>query len=137
MFKWLPEGEGSDRDRALQGFRSRLDEIAASGEDAQLKVGKALSLIWHDFEREAGGLDAYATYDRPRQRDLLVKLVSYEAASREDGNVAESMAAELLSYLLAMIASHDADGERTIARPLEELAKIGDPSVRFRRGEAG
>jgi hypothetical protein len=133
MFRWLPEGEGSDRDRVLGGFRARLDALAASGEDEQLRVGKALSLIWHDFEREAGGLDAYASSSRAKQKDLIVRLVNYEVACREEGNLAESAGAELLSYLLAMIAAKDAEGERAMARQIEELAKIGDPSIRFRR----
>jgi hypothetical protein len=133
MFRWLPAGEGSDRDRVLKGYRARLDALAASGEDEQLRVGKALSLIWHDFERESGGLDAYAAAARAVQKDLIVRLVNYEASCREEDNLSEAIAAELLSYLLAMIAAKDADGERTMSRPIEELAKIGDPQIRFRR----
>ncbi len=133
MFKWLPEGEGSDRDRAVRGFRARLDEIAASGEDMQVRVGKALSLIWRDFEKRTHSLDVFAAADHELQKELVVRLVKYGLVSRDDGNEPESIAAELLSYLLAMIAADDEEGEKLMSRPIEELTRVGDPSIHFRR----
>jgi len=135
MYRWLPDGKGSDRDKVLGEFRKRLDEIAKGGEPMQLEVGVALALIWGDFVREAGNLSDYAAAPRDTQKQLLVKLINYEFDTRDDGNKAESIAAELLTYLLAMVATKDAAAERELARPIEQLARIGDPGIRF--GDSG
>ncbi len=137
MYRWLPEGEGSDRDRVVEGFRKRMDEVANGGEDKQLKLGVALSLIWRDFVRQTGGLSAYAKEHHDKQKMLLVKLVKYEFSSRDEGHEAESIAAELLSYLIAMVAAHDDEGMEMMVRPIEQLARIGDPGIRLEEDGTG
>ena len=79
---------------------------------------------------EIGDLDGYAAAPRDTQKKLLVNLIDYELECRDKDNEAEAVAAELLSYLLAMVAAHDKEGEEMMAGPIEELARIGNPKSR-------
>lgn len=129
MHRWLEGKGGSDREKVVAGFQKRLWEMAKAGDRDYNKLGVALSLIWRDLAAEVGSLQGYADAPRETQKKLLVRLIDYELSCREKGNTAESVGAELLSYLLAMVAAHDADGEDMMAGPLEELARIGDPQA--------
>ena len=130
MHRWLEGKEGAtDREKIISGFQTRIWEAAKGSEEQYKKLGVALSLIWRDFIAEAGSIDAYAAADRDTQKKLLVDLIDYELSCREEGNKAESVGAELLSYLIAMIAAHDEEGEAMMAGPIEELARIGDPNI--------
>lgn len=137
MHRWLEGKEGStDREKIVSGFQKRIWEAAKGPEEDYRKLGVALSLIWRDFAAEAGSLEAYATADRKTQKRLLVELIDYELSCREEGNKAESIGAELLSYLLAMVAARDRDGEEMMTGPIEELARIGDPGIVIGRHDA-
>ncbi len=130
MHRWLEGKEGAtERDKIVSGFQTRIWEAAKGPEAEYKKLGVALSLIWRDFIAEAVSLQDYATADRKKQKKLLVELIDYELSCREEGNTAESVGAELLSYLLAMVAANDKDGEEMMAGPIEELARIGDPDI--------
>ncbi len=130
MHRWLEGKEGAtERDKIVSGFQTRIWEAAKGPEQDYNKLGVALSLIWRDFAAEAISLDDYAAADRKKQKKLLVELIDYELSCREEGNKAESVGAELLSYLLAMVAARDKDGEEMMVGPIEELARIGDPDI--------
>lgn len=130
MQRWLEGKEGAtERDKIVSGFQTRIWEAAKGPEEDYNKLGVALALIWRDFIAEAISLQDYAVADRKKQKKLLVELIDYELSCREEGNKAESVGAELLSYLLAMVAAHDKDGEEMMVGPIEELARIGDPDI--------
>ena len=130
MHRWLEGKEGAtERDKIVSGFQTRIWEAAKGSEEDYKKLGIALSLIWRDFTAEVKSLDDYAATDRKQQKKLLVELIDYELSCREEGNKAESVGAELLSYLLAMVAAHDKEGEAMMVGPIEELARIGDPDI--------
>ncbi|MGI9415326.1 MAG: hypothetical protein ACR2PM_16750 [Hyphomicrobiales bacterium] len=136
MFRWLEGNGGSDREKVLEGFRRRFERLEGATDDERRKVGVALALIWRDLLTETGSLNGYAEATRKRQKDLLVRLVKYEITCREAGNQAESLAAELLSYLLAMIAAGDDEGERIMSAPIQDLARLGDPDIAIARDAA-
>ena len=130
MQRWLEGKEGAtERDKIVSGFQTRIWEAAKGPEEDYTKLGVALALIWRDFIAEAISLQDYAAADRKKQKKLLVELIDYELSCREEGNKAESVGAELLSYLLAMVAAHDKDGEEMMVGPIEELARIGEPDI--------
>lgn len=129
MHRWLQGKEGSDREKVVAGFQKRIWESAKASDEDYGKLGLALSLIWRDLVAEIGDLDGYAAAPRDEQKKLLVNLIDYELECRDNGNKAEGVAAELLSYLLAMVAAHDKEGEEMMAGPIEELARIGDPDI--------
>ncbi len=133
MHRWLEGKGGNDREKVVAGFQKRLWEAAKASQEDYGKLGVALSLIWRDFAAEAGTLDDYAAAPRDKQKKLLVNLIDYELSCRDKGNRAEAVGAELLSYLLAMVAAHDRDGEDMMAGPIEELARIGDPDIAIAR----
>jgi hypothetical protein len=138
MQRWLEGKQGAtERDKIVSGFQTRIWQAAKGSEEEYKKLGVALSLIWRDFIAEAGSLQDYAAADRDTQKKLLVELIDYELSCREEGNQAESVGAELLSYLIAMVAAHDKDGEEMMAGPIEELARIGDPGIVISRTAAG
>ena len=130
MQHWLEGKEGAtEREKIVSGFQRRIWEAAKGSEEDYRKLGIALSLIWRDFAAEAVNLENYAAADRKTQKRLLVELIDYELSCREEGNMAESVGAELLSYLLAMVAAKDRDGEEMMSGPIEELARLGDPDI--------
>lgn len=136
MFRWLEGGGGSDRDKIIDGFRKRSERLEGASSEERRKVGVALALTWRDLMSETGSLNGYAEATRKRQKDLLVRLVKYEITCREAGNKPEAIAAELLSYLLAMIAAGDEEGETMMSVPIENLARFGDPDVSIARDPA-
>ena len=138
MFRWLEGGGGSDRDKIVDvdGFRKRSGWLESASTEERKKVGVALALTWRDLMSETGSLNGYAEATRKRQKDLLVRLVKYEITCREAGNKPEAIAAELLSYLLAMIAAGDEEGETMMSVPIENLARFGDPDISIARDPA-
>ena len=123
MFRWLPESSLSDHGKVVTSFWNRIAELDHAGGDARRAVSVAVVRIWRYFVGHAGSLDGFRAMTHDNQKQLLVKLIDYEARCLKDGPEAEGIAAELLSYFIAMVAAGDGEEEQRMTPPLVELAR--------------
>jgi hypothetical protein len=105
MFRWLPESSLSDHGKVVTSFWYRIAELDHAGDDVRRAVSVALVRIWRFFLGHAGSLDGF------------------RAMAHEEGPEAEGIAAELLSYFIAMVAAGDGEEEQRMTPPLVELAR--------------
>ena len=124
MFRWLRPGSGSARQKVADAFRGRMTAIGGLPEKELHHVAASVALTWRDLQKEVASLDNFRRLPRPAQKRLIVKLADYEAECAENGPQAEAWAAELVSYFLAVVASHDTEDENFMKGPLERLARL-------------
>ncbi len=127
MFRWLPESSLSDHGKVVTSFWNRIAVLDHAGDDARRSISIALVLSWRDLVKHAGSLDGFRAMPRNEQKELLIRLIEYEARCRKEGREAEGIAAELLSYFIAMVAAGDRDEEQRMAPPVVELAQLTQP----------
>jgi len=123
MFRWLPESSLSDHGKVVTSFWNRIAELDHVGDDVRRAVSVALVRIWRYFLGHAGSLDGFRAMTHDNKKQLLVRLIEYEALHLEEGPEVEGIAAELLSYFIAMVAAGDAEEEQRMTPPLVELAR--------------
>ena len=126
MFRWIKQGSGSAREKVTEAFKKRLTAIGNLSDEDIGHVAASVAMTWRDLQKEAAGLEQFRHLPRPAQKRLIVKLAGYEAECVENGPLAEAWAAELVSYFLAVVASHDDADEKLMKGPLERLARLAD-----------